>query len=94
MVSAEKTRDVVISCLDYPSRHYNCDHVSDTYDKKFYPESSNVQLARYAEDVLGMYSDSFILYAIAMLGVADIEGIQLFLEHYSARAIRRRPLSR
>ncbi len=84
-VKESNYRDIVVGYLDYPNRHYSCDLVQETYSKKFFHEVSDTQLARYAQDVIGMNSDCFILYAIAMMGVADLEAIRLFLSALSQK---------
>ncbi len=51
----------------------------ETYDKNYNYLNEDVRLLRFAEDTLGAQSDCFILYAISMMGIADIDGVRLFL---------------
>ena len=53
--------------------------VQESYQKEFTAVNNDVRLMRFANDQLGAVSDCFILYAISMMGVTDVENIQLFL---------------
>lgn len=57
----------------------------ETYDKKYTYVEPDRQLLRFANDYFGTFSDCFILYAVAVLGVADRKTIQLFLRNMKAR---------
>ena len=45
----------------------------------------DVRLLRFASSVIGFYSDSFILYAVACLGICDESSIATFLEAISEK---------
>lgn len=51
----------------------------ETYAKEFNAVKHDVRLMNFARDIVGAISDCYILYAIAMMGVCDIESIMLFL---------------
>lgn len=53
--------------------------VQDSYAKEFTAVKHDIRLMNFARDIVGAVSDCYILYAIAMMGVCDIECVQLFL---------------
>ena len=66
--------------LNSDSRHYKFnDEVIDSWGKEYHRLDHDIKLLRFAEDQMGAYSDCFVLYAIACLGVADQESIRMFL---------------
>lgn len=67
--------------LNSNSRHYRFEEgVIDSWGKEYHRLEHDIKLLRFAEDQMGAYSDCFILYAIACLGVADQESIRMFLK--------------
>lgn len=56
-----------------------------SYEKNYTYLNEDVRLLRFSEDTIGAQSDCFILYAISMMGIADIDGIRLFLGALSSR---------
>ena len=50
-----------------------------TYSKAFSAMKHDIRLMNFARNIVGAVSDCYILYAIAMMGVCDIESIMLFL---------------
>lgn len=72
--------------LDAEGRRYIYSELADeTYDKAYTYMDINRRLLGFANETLGSISDCYILYAIAMLGVADRQTIQLFLKNMKAR---------
>lgn len=71
-----------INLLEKPNRKYKYEFsCEETYEKKYkYIESSRRKFA-YAQDECGGIYDCFILYAIAVMGIADRDSIQLFLKN-------------
>lgn len=51
----------------------------DSYEKVFSPVNHDVRLLNFAKDQIGAISDCYILYAVSMMGVCDIESVMLFL---------------
>lgn len=72
--------------LDVEGRRYRYgEFAEETYKKAYTYMDLNRRLLGFAEDMLGTISDCYILYAIAILGVADKQTIQLFLKNLKAR---------
>jgi len=66
--------------LDNPNRIYVYTKDSkDSYEKIFNYVQDDVKLSQFAKDEIAVASDCYLLYAITLLGVCDIEGIRLFL---------------
>lgn len=62
-------------------RRFRCtDDIRDTYDKNYNSIPRDVKFERFAAGSLGVVSDCYILYAIAILGIADRETIFGFLQ--------------
>jgi hypothetical protein len=72
--------------LDSPARRFEYTKDSkDTYTQLFKYMSNDVKLAEFSRDEIAMVSDCYLLYAIAVLGVADLEAVRLFLSALSNR---------
>lgn len=54
-------------------------YAKNTYDKEFKYMNHDTKLINFARDIVGATSDCYLLYAVAALGVTDLEGIRLFL---------------
>lgn len=66
--------------LNSNGRHFIIsDKVIGSYTKKYKYLEHDIKLLRFANDSIGTMSDSFILYAVAMMGVCDRISIQNFL---------------
>lgn len=84
--NSEKGYAVIKSNLDADGRHYVFDSgVADSYTKDFRMVANDLRLLRFAEDVIGAISDMHILYAVAVMGVADYTGVQRFLRNWKVR---------
>lgn len=57
---------------------YNSDAL-DSYKKEFTYLNDDIKKLRFALDRVGAISDCYILYAVACLGVADVESVRMFL---------------
>lgn len=55
-------------------------NVIDSYERFYNYVEQDVKLLRFASNVIGSYSDSFILYAVASLGICDEASIVAFLK--------------
>ena len=51
----------------------------ESYTKEFNAVKHDIRLMNFARDIVGAISDCYILYAVAMMGVCDIESVQMFL---------------
>lgn len=72
--------------LDADGRHYVFDSgVADSYSKDFKMVANDRRLLEFAEDVVGAISDMHILYAVAIMGVADYETVYRFLKNLKSR---------
>ena len=70
--------------LDNPNRYFAyTKEAKDSYDKEYNYVNGDIKLAQFANDVQGIASDCYILYAVASLGCTDLEGIRLFLSAMS-----------
>lgn len=62
-------------------RHFiYSENARDSYERFFNYVNLDVKLLRFASNVIGSYSDSFILYAVASLGFCDEASIASFLK--------------
>ncbi len=72
--------------LDSDVRRYKYDSATGgTYKKEFKAVNRDTRLLSFAMDEIGAASDCYIMYAIIVLGVADLEGIRLFLKAMHAK---------
>lgn len=80
MEKAEKALSVKLKTqLNSGIRRYVCsEKMKDTLEKEFKYLEQDIKLKRFAADEIGMVSDCYLLYAVACLGVADIESIAMF----------------
>ena len=70
--------------LDNPNRYFAyTKEAKDSYEKDYNYVNGDIKLAQFANDVQGVASDCYILYAVACLGCTDLEGIRLFLSALS-----------
>ncbi len=53
--------------------------VGETYDVDISYISSDLKLLKFAQGEMGTISDCYLLYAVAVMGVADLESIRLYL---------------
>jgi hypothetical protein len=87
--SSEKSvREAVAirSNLNSLCRHYVYNEdVKKSYEKKYVYSNIDVRLLQFAENSYGEVSDCYLLYAVAMMGVADLESIRGFLSSMSAK---------
>lgn len=66
--------------LDSDIRHFKFnEECSESWQKEFNYKNQDVKLLRFARDEIGMISDLFLLYAVAILGIADLDTIRSFL---------------
>lgn len=66
--------------LKNPERRFVYSKFSkNSFNKEFHYMNHDVKLMNFAQDLVGAKSDCYLLYAVAALGVADLEGIRLFL---------------
>lgn len=66
--------------LNSDARHFKWDDdAHETWGKSYNKLERDVKLLRFAEDTMGATSDCFLLYAVAMLGVTDTDGVRMFL---------------
>jgi len=78
--------DSVVELLDAKDRHYKYSAYSTTDMQKIYNYvDTGLKLLSFAQDECGTVSDVFILYAIAMMGIVDEDGILLFLQNIKRR---------
>ena len=67
--------------LDRENRHFvYTDDIEQTYTKVFNYVSADVKMLDFAREEIGMISDCYILYAVAHLGVAEVDTIMCFLK--------------
>ena len=79
-ISMKKRAIAIRNSLQEGTKHYFYnDQVVMSYSKNFQALNHDVKLLRFAEDSIGAVSDCYILYSVAMMGVADLDGIRLFL---------------
>ena len=72
--------------LDSDKRVLLCDDdIVRSYKKIFKYIRDDERLVAYSRDNVAMYSDCYILYAIAYMGVATKDGIELFLKALSSK---------
>lgn len=72
--------------LDAQGRHYVFDSsVAESYKKDFRLIPNDQRLLKFAEDMMGAVSDMHILYAVAVMGVADYQGVYKFLKNLKTR---------
>lgn len=77
---------LVRSALDSGSRRFRYDsQYAEGHVKNFVRTTMDSKIASFAQDTMLMYSDCFIMYAIGVLGVADIPTICLFLKALKAK---------
>lgn len=66
--------------INSSARHFIVtDEILSTYEKTYKYVDPDIRLLRFAQEAMGTVSDAFILYAVALLGVADRYSIQQFL---------------
>jgi len=67
-------------------RHFiYSENAIDSYERFYNYVEQDVKLLRFANNVVGFYSDSFILYAVASLGICDEASISTFLKAIAAK---------
>ena len=67
-------------------RHFiYSENAIDSYERFYNYVEQDVKLLRFASNVVGFYSDSFILYAVASLGICDEVSIAAFLKAMAAK---------
>lgn len=77
---------VVRKGLDSENRHFTySDGIAASYTKIFNYVSADTKMLDYARDEVGTISDCYILYAIAHLGVAEVDSIMIFLRALSKK---------
>ncbi len=65
--------------LNSGTRKYVCDDkIRQTLKREFHSVDHDIKLKRFAYDEMGFISDCHLLYAVACLGVADIDSIANF----------------
>ena len=57
----------------------------NSYTKDFNAVKHDIRLMNFARDIVGAISDCYILYAVSMMGVCDIESIMIFLRVLSKK---------
>lgn len=79
--SREQTKQSLLG-LDVPNRKYCYDaYVKDNVRKRYCYRDYGAKVMSYAAGECGTVSDAYILYAIAILGIADRGSIRLFLKN-------------
>lgn len=72
--------------LDRDNRHFiYTGEIEQTYTKVYNYVSADVKMLDFAREEIGMISDCYILYAVAHLGVAEIDAILRFLRALSKK---------
>ena len=80
-VSPELAAVPVRESFEKGYRRFICpEEVKSTFDKEYSSLPHDVKLERFAKGTLGVVSDCYILFAVAMLGFADRESIFSFLQ--------------
>ena len=72
----------LVDLLDTKNRKYRYDtYQTENVQKRYNFVDSGLKLLSFAQDESGTVSDTFIMYAIAMLGITDEKSILLFLRN-------------
>lgn len=70
--------------LDNPNKYFvYTTEAGKSYEKEFKYVPGDLKLVNFAQDLTAVNSDCYLMYAIAVLGCTDLEGIRLFLSAYS-----------
>ena len=70
----------MLAALDSEERVFLCDDdIARTYKKIFRYVKDDERLIHFSSDNVAMFSDCYILYAIAFMGIASKDSIEMFL---------------
>lgn len=84
ITKALKNAIIIRQNLNRGTRHYiYSSDVRETYKKEYNYVQQDVKLLRFAQDIVGAISDCYILYAVSVMGVADMDSLRLFLKALS-----------